>query len=120
MGLHRRSALQQDSYPLAETKRHVFWFLYTIDKHISLNLGLTSHFQDHDIDAELFTPSDNPQQHPWDLMTLVIVEFSTLQGQVYDRLYSPSASRTSTEEKLELIEKLSSDLMAVRNKLLAV
>ena len=120
MGLHRRSALQHDSHQLAEAKRHVFWFLYTIDKHISLNLGLTSHFQDHDIDAELFTPSGNQQQRPWDLMTLVIVEFSTLQGRVYDRLYSPSASRTSTEGKLELIEKLSSDLMAVRNKLLAV
>lgn len=120
MGLHRRSTLQQDPLLLAETKRHTFWSLYTIDKHISLNLGLTSHFQDHDIDTELFVPSDKPQQRPWDLMALVIVEFSRLQGQVYDHLYSISASKASVAERSEVIESLSNDLMAVRDKLLAV
>lgn len=120
MGLHRRSTLQHESLALAETKRHVFWSLYTVDKHISLNLGVTSHFQDHDIDADLFTPSDKEQQRPWDLMTFVIVEFSRLQGQVYDRLYSTSASNASATERSDTIERLSSDLMAVRDKLLAV
>ncbi|BCR92189.1 transcription factor domain-containing protein [Aspergillus chevalieri] len=120
MGLHRRSTLQHESLALAETKRHVFWSLYTVDKHISLNLGVTSHFQDHDIDADLFTPSDKEQQRPWDLMTFVIVEFSRLQGQVYDRLYSTSASNASATERSDTIERLSSDLMAVRDKLLAI
>lgn len=120
MGLHRRGTLQYESLALAEVKRHVFWSLYTVDKHISLNLGVTSHFQDHDIDADLFTPSDKPQQLPWDVMTLVTVEFSRLQGQVYDRLYSTSASNANVTERSETIEKLSSDLMAVRDKLLAV
>lgn len=87
---------------------------------MSLNLGVTSHFQDHDIDADLFAPSDRPQQRPWDLMTFVIVEFSRLQGQVYDRLYSTSASNASAAERSETVEKLSSDLMTVRDKLLAV
>lgn len=120
LGLHRRGTLQHESLALAEAKRHVFWSLYTVDKHISLNLGVTSHFQDHDIDADLFIPSDKPQQRPWDVMTLVTVEFSRLQGQVYDRLYSTSASNASATERSEAIEKLSSDLMAVRDKLLAV
>lgn len=120
LGLHRRGTLQHKSLAPAEAKRHVFWSLYTVDKHISLNLGVTSHFQDHDIDADLFIPSDKPQQRPWDVMTLVTVEFSRLQGQVYDRLYSTSASNASATERSEAIEKLSSDLMAVRDKLLAV
>lgn len=119
-GLHRRSTLHQDPFSLAETKRHTFWSLYTIDKHVSLNLGLTSHFQDHDIDTEPFVPSDKTHQRPWNLMALVIAEFSRLQGQVYDRLYSTFASRVSVAERSEVIESLSNDLMAVRDKLLAV
>jgi hypothetical protein len=120
IGLHRDSTTKGDSSALAETKRHVFWSLYTIDKNISLNLGFTSHFQDHDIDTALFAPSDHEQYRPWDLMTLVTLEFATIQGRVYDELYSVSASRASDQERLNAIEKLALDLIAVRDKLLAV
>ncbi|GMG14719.1 unnamed protein product [Aspergillus oryzae var. brunneus] len=120
VGLHRSSTTKGDPSTLAETKRHVFWLLYTIDKNISLNLGFTSHFQDHDIDTDLFTPSDHHQYRSWDLMTLVTAEFATIQGRVYDELYSISASRASDEKRLNAIEKLSVDLIAVRDKLLAV
>lgn len=120
MGYHRSPALRNDPPQLAEAKRHVFWSLYTIDKNLSLNLGLTSHFQDHDIDVEYFTPSQNLQLRPWDLMALVIIKFSAIQGQVYDRLYSVSASKTSPDEKAGYIEKLSTDVIAVRDELLAV
>ncbi|KAB8069549.1 C6 transcription factor [Aspergillus leporis] len=120
IGLHRDSTTKGDSSALAETKRHVFWSLYTIDKNISLNLGFTSHFQDHDIDTALFAPSDHEQYRPWDLMTLVTLEFATIQGRVYDELYSVSASRASDQERLNAIEKLALDLIAVRDKLLAI
>ncbi|QMW30354.1 hypothetical protein G4B84_005689 [Aspergillus flavus NRRL3357] len=120
VGLHRSSTTKGDPSTLAETKRHVFWLLYTIDKNISLNLGFTSHFQDHDIDTDLFTPSDHHQYRSWDLMTLVTAEFATIQGRVYDELYSISASRASDEKRLNAIEKLSVDLIAVRDKLLAI
>lgn len=53
-------------------------------------------------------------------MTLVTAEFATIQGRVYDELYSISASRASDEKRLSAIEKLSVDLIAVRDKLLAV
>ena len=120
MGYHRSSALRNDKPELAEAKRHIFWSLYTIDKNLSLNLGLPSHFQDHDIDVEHFAPSRNIELLPWDLMALVIIKFSAIQGQVYDRLYSVSASKMSPAEKAGYIEKLSTDVIAVRDELLAV
>ncbi|PYH98007.1 hypothetical protein BO71DRAFT_447549 [Aspergillus ellipticus CBS 707.79] len=120
MGLHRRSTLEKDDFSVAEAKRHAFWALYTIDKNISLNIGVTSHFQDHDIDADLFSPSNNPKHRPWDLMGLVIIEFAGIQGRVYDKLYSTSASRETDEQRSIAIQSLSSDLMAVRDKLLAI
>ncbi|OJJ50225.1 hypothetical protein ASPZODRAFT_58444 [Penicilliopsis zonata CBS 506.65] len=120
MGYHRHVTLKQDSLALAEAKRHVFWSLYTIDKNVSLNLGLTSHFQDHDIDAEFFTPSEDPKQCPWDLMTLVTIKFSTIQGQVYDQLYSVAAAKAPPASTAASIEKLSAALIVVRNELLAI
>ncbi|KAE8354926.1 C6 transcription factor [Aspergillus coremiiformis] len=120
IGLHRNSTTRGDPSTLAETKRHAFWLLYTIDKNISLNLGFTSHFQDHDIDTDFFAPSDHQQYRPWDLMTLVTAEFATIQGRVYDELYSIAASRATNEKRLNAIEKLSMDLIAVRDKLLAI
>ncbi|KAF4214232.1 hypothetical protein CNMCM8980_006917 [Aspergillus fumigatiaffinis] len=120
MGLHRSAALKHDPVPVADAKRHAFWSLYTIDKNLSLNLGLASHFQNHDIDAELFTPSDNPQYRPWDLMTLTTIDFATLQGRIYDRLYSTSATQATESERLKSIEELSNDLMLVRERLLGI
>jgi hypothetical protein len=120
MGLHRSAALKHDPVPVAEAKRHAFWSLYTIDKNLSLNLGLASHFQNHDIDAEFFAPSDNPLYRPWDLMTLTTIDFATLQGRIYDRLYSTSATQATESERLKAIEELSNDLMLVRERLLGV
>ncbi|KAL2861209.1 transcription factor domain-containing protein [Aspergillus lucknowensis] len=120
MGLHRKNTSLSHSDPLADSKRHAFWSLYTIDKNISLNIGVTSHFQDHDIDAELYAPSLDHRQRSWDLINLITVEFAAIQGKVYDELYSIAAARTPEEERLSRIHTLSVDLMNVRNKLLEI
>ena len=120
MGLHRSYTLTNDNSSVAESKRHAFWSLYTIDKNISLNMGLASHFFDHDIDADLITPSTDPKHRPWDTMSLVIVEFAGIQGRAYDDLYSVAASKASNAQRWAAIDELSSDLIAVRNKLLAI
>ncbi|KAL3442450.1 fungal-specific transcription factor domain-containing protein [Aspergillus insuetus] len=120
MGLHRNTTLLADSSPLADSKRHAFWSLYTIDKNISLNIGVTSHFQDHDIDTELYSPSQDHKQRSWDLINLITVEFAAIQGRVYDQLYSIGASRAPEEERLSRIHTLSMDLLGVRNKLLEI
>ncbi|KAL4925689.1 transcription factor domain-containing protein [Aspergillus undulatus] len=118
LGLHRNTTSHADPFPVAESKRHAFWSLYTIDKNVALNIGATSHFQDHDIDADFYTPSTDPRQRSWDLINLATVEFANIQGKVYDQLYSVSATRASEEERLGRVQALSMDLMALRNKLL--
>ncbi|KAK1145234.1 hypothetical protein N8T08_004387 [Aspergillus melleus] len=120
LGFHRSSTLKDDDSPAAEAKRHVFWSLYTIDKNISLNIGFTSHFQDHDIDADLFRPSNKPTQHPWDLMAIVTVEFAAIQGRVFDQLYSVGAINETDEKRARAVQQLSLDLIAVRDRLVAI
>ncbi|KAI9375133.1 fungal-specific transcription factor domain-containing protein [Aspergillus egyptiacus] len=120
MGMHRSVTSLTDSSAVAESKRHAFWSLYTIDKNISLNIGVTSHFQDHDIDTDFYTPSEDLRYRSWDLINLITVEFAAIQGKVYDQLYSIRALRATEDERLLRINTLSVDLMTVRNKLLEV
>ncbi|KAL2823301.1 fungal-specific transcription factor domain-containing protein [Aspergillus cavernicola] len=120
MGMHRNVTSLADPFPVADSKRHAFWSLYTIDKNISLNIGVTSHFQDHDIDTALYTASLDTKQYSWDLINLITVEFAAIQGKVYDQLYSIGALRATEDERLSKIQTLSMDLMTVRNKLLEI
>jgi hypothetical protein len=120
LGFHRKSSLAHEDQESADIKRHMFWQLYMLDKNLSLNLGRGSNFPDSDIDAEFFTPSSNPAQRPWDLMSLATILFARLQGQVYDKLYSASAIESSHEERSRVVDELSSQVNALRNQLLSV
>ncbi|KAI4718190.1 hypothetical protein E4T48_05613 [Aureobasidium sp. EXF-10727] len=120
LGLHRRSSLVYEDREFADIKRHLFWQLYMLDKNLSLNLGRGSNFPDSDIDAEFYTPSSHPAQRPWDLMSLDTILFARLQGQVYDKLYSASAMSSSLEERSRMVDELSAQVNALRNKLLSI
>ncbi|KAG9857421.1 putative C6 transcription factor, partial [Aureobasidium melanogenum] len=119
LGFHRKSSLAHEDQETADIKRHLFWQLYMLDKNLSLNLGRGSNFPDADIDAEFYTPSTNPAQRPWDLMSLATILFAKLQGQVYDKLYSASAMNSSLEERSRVVDELSSQVNALRNQLLS-
>lgn len=120
LGYHRKSTFVHDDPVTANIKRHVFWQLYSMDKNLSLNLGRGSNFQDSDLDAEFFTVSDNPTQLPWDMMALATILFAKVQGQVYDKLYSASALKSSLEERSLAIDDLSAQLIELRNQLVSV
>ncbi|KAF2452502.1 C6 transcription factor [Lineolata rhizophorae] len=120
LGYHRKSALRNDTFKVAEAKRNAFWNLYMLDKNLSLNLGRASNFRDYDIDAEFFTPCENPLQRPWDQMALGWVKFATVQGEVYDQLYSAQAARSPPEGRLRAIQELSSRLLTVRDEIVSV
>ncbi|KAH0395302.1 putative C6 transcription factor, partial [Aureobasidium melanogenum] len=120
LGFHRKSSLAHEDQESADIKRHLFWQLYMLDKNLSLNLGRGSNFPDADIDAEFYTPSTNPAQRPWDLMSLATILFAKLQGQVYDKLYSASAMSSSLEERSRVVDELSSQVNSLRNQLLSI
>lgn len=77
-----------------------------IDKTLSLNLGHTSNFPSHDIDVEMYSPSENPQVAPWNRVMIAFAEFSKLQGRLYDELYSVRARREKDEVRSRTIEEL--------------
>ncbi|KAL2072672.1 hypothetical protein VTL71DRAFT_12015 [Oculimacula yallundae] len=93
LGYHREAVVSRDPPKLAEAKRQVFWMLYMIDKTLSLNLGHTSNFPSHDIDVNMYSPSDDLKTAPWNRVMIAFAEFSKLQGRLYDELYSVRARR---------------------------
>ena len=118
LGYHRRSTLQEDSK--AESKRHAFWMTYMMEKNLALTFGRASSFPDYDIDAELFTPSPDLGVRPWDILAIFFIRFATLQGQIYERLYSAQAVSAPPAERMRAVEDLASKLSAWRIELTSV
>lgn len=91
-----------------------------------LKLGRSSRFQDYDIDVETFTVSEDARKSPWDMAMLVHIDFARFQGQMYDGLYSAAGLAKSPEERLTIVDELSSkfdtrhsDFLEVRETILA-
>ncbi|CAG8982799.1 hypothetical protein HYALB_00001080 [Hymenoscyphus albidus] len=116
LGYHRKEVLARD--PHAEVKRHAFWVLYMMDKAQTLNLGRVSSFPDHDIDADMFTLTENLITRPWDLVWCQIIEISRVMGRIYDELYSVRAQNALPDSKSQMIEvlhtALSSSLIEIK------
>ena len=89
---------------------------YMMEKNLVLNFGRPSSFHDDDIDVDLFSPSDDPRVRPWDLLILGWVEFSVLQGRIYDRLYSVRGLNARQEKRLEMMEDLAEQLHDWRDR----
>lgn len=120
LGYHRESSYRNDTPEVAQSKRHVFYSLYTIDKNLSLVLGQSSNFNDNDIDAEPFTVSTNPRQWPWDLYTHICYRFAKIQGDIYNDLYSASATKHSQHKRLCYVDELSTRINNLRDELQSV
>ena len=104
--------MSRDPPKLAEVKRHAFWMLYMIDKTLSLNLGRSSCFPDYDIDVKVFSLSQDSRFRPWDRAFVAFIEFSKLQGRIYDELYSSRAQKEQPESRSKVVEDLSTEFYA--------
>jgi Fungal specific transcription factor domain len=112
LGYHREAEVARGSPELADSKRHVFWMLYMIDKIMSLNLGRASSFPDYDIDVEIFAINRDTRFCAWDQVLIAFIELCKLQGQMYDELYSARARRQLPEIRSRIIEERASSLFA--------
>lgn len=83
-----------------------------IDKTLSLNLGRPSSFPDYDIDVKVFSPSQDSRFRPWDRAFIAFIEFSKLQGRIYDELYSVRAQKETPEIRSKVVEDLSGQFYA--------
>lgn len=89
LGYHR-------SVPNSSIKA-IFWFVYVLDKDISLCLGRSSTLQDYDIAVGLPDISPDPKLRPWHQIIQTWVRYSRIVGQIYEQLYSVRGLSESAE-----------------------
>ncbi|PYI22849.1 fungal-specific transcription factor domain protein [Aspergillus violaceofuscus CBS 115571] len=108
LGYHRASSTNPGSDTFIG--RQLFWTVYALDKAISLRLGRASTIQDYDITMP--GPNDvTGAEEPWNSIFKIWIRFATIQGQVYERLYSPAALSQSENERAEHARRLAAQVM---------
>lgn len=59
LGYHRYSTMKDDTEEQRAAKVHAFWFIYMLDKNLSLRLGRASSFQDWDMSLREYLQSQS-------------------------------------------------------------
>jgi hypothetical protein len=99
--------------PEATKKRLIFWFIYAIDRGMSLNLGRPPTLQDYDISVD--RPRVPEEINDWyGRMYLGWIDFAELQGQIYEQLYSARAQRQPPETKVPLARALAARALKMK------
>lgn len=98
LGYHRYPTFQNDEEAERNCKIHLFWMIYMFDKQLSLRLGRASVIQDWDMSLPLITSTPTPAGSS-QMMTYWI-KVARVQGQTYQKLFSPAAFLKSPEERI--------------------
>lgn len=118
IGLHKRGSGFNLNPIEIEQRKRVFWIAYILDKDLCLRSGRPPAQDDDDMNVDLpdADPEDNigniPLADGKGKMNLfrVMCEFSTIESQVYKRLYSTKATKQSDGELLNTIGELDQTL----------
>jgi hypothetical protein len=106
--------MKDDTEEQRSAKIHAFWFIYMLDKNLSLRLGRASSIQDYDMSL----PYPNASQSASHIIpmapvrdTLVYwIKVAQIQGSTYEKLFSPAAFSKSEEERaricVDLVDQL--------------
>lgn len=92
-----------------DRKVMLFWFVYIMDKTISLRLGHASAIQDFEVVLPKPQPSDTFSASLVHWMTFWI-DVSRVQGQIAEQLYSPAALMQSSSVRASRAETLAQEL----------
>ncbi|KAJ4364697.1 hypothetical protein N0V83_009294 [Neocucurbitaria cava] len=100
LGYHRINTMMNDTVQDRRSKLHVFWMIYMFDKTLSLRLGRASLIQDWDISLPFIAPGDEALNGTEGSKMLAYwVKVAQVQGQTYEKLFSPAAFLRSPTER---------------------
>ncbi|KAF2629040.1 hypothetical protein BU25DRAFT_457294 [Macroventuria anomochaeta] len=101
LGYHRYQTFQNDEEEERNSKVHLFWMIYMFDKQLSLRLGRASVIQDWDMSLPLITSTPTPAAMALGASQMMAywIKVAKVQGQTYEKLFSPAAFLRSPEER---------------------
>jgi len=102
LGYHRYTTYVNDTEEDRNNKMHIFWMIYMFDKTMSLRLGRASFIQDYDISLPFFGDNQpSPGSPDSKLMLSYWCKVARVQGQTYEKLFSPAAFLRTPEERTQ-------------------
>ena len=113
-GLHRLEKIQDDAEN--QTKRLLFWHIYSMDRALALNHGIAPNIPDYDIQTEKPSLPDDIDGHMGHIH-MHWIDLSELQGQIYVQLYSAQAEREPLEAKVDSARQLAIHCLEIQESL---
>lgn len=120
LGYHRSVVDKGDTTADINLKKYLFWFIYSMDKDLSLSLGRASTFQDYDIAVDFPDIPTDPGTRPWHILFRKWLMFSRIIGQIYEHLYSVKALSYSEAVRAEKVNELAEQINAWRHEITKV
>ncbi|KAK4178074.1 hypothetical protein QBC36DRAFT_344944 [Triangularia setosa] len=107
-GYHRPTTSKNDTPLLRKQKSWIFWSLYSVEKGLSLRLGRSSSVSDYDITLPL-PDLETADSKPFYSCTIRWIKLSSIQGRVYQTLYSPAALSGPQESRTAWAQSLAAE-----------
>ncbi|ORY11063.1 fungal-specific transcription factor domain-domain-containing protein [Clohesyomyces aquaticus] len=110
LGYHRIETMKDDTLDERAAKIQLFWFIYVLDKTLSLRLGRASSIQDWDMSLPFPGTTESPNSLYTELAGVDIqvywIKVAQIQGQSYERLFSPAAFLKTEDERAKTAAEL--------------
>ncbi|GKZ30858.1 hypothetical protein AbraIFM66950_010496 [Aspergillus brasiliensis] len=107
LGYHRSSPSEKNSKPTLGYA--LFWTIYVLEKAVSLRLGRASTIQDYDVTSVVNIEMTGLDE-PYNKIYFLWVRLATIQGKVYEFLYSPAALARPESERAAHARQLASEM----------
>lgn len=104
---------------LGDKKAILFWFSYMLDRGLALRLGRAPTIQDFDVTLPRVIGQVNAPDM-WKEVLRLWIAHADIQGQIYERLYSPSSLGQPVGQRVETARRLAARLKVIAEQALLI
>ncbi|KAI0011132.1 hypothetical protein F4779DRAFT_256397 [Xylariaceae sp. FL0662B] len=119
LGLHSAHTLSMDAPECRQQKWKLFWAIYNMERNLSLRLGRSSCIRDNEVTLPKAIPTMTMGQSTKPILAPVWpywIELASLQGRIYDEIYSPGALLQPSHVRTSHARDLASELKIIMQR----
>lgn len=116
LGCHRVESMTEDPAELRKRKINLFWFLYVLDKGLSLRLGHASCIHDYDISVPMPLLDSEDEFSACNSLARFWCKLARMQGRIYEDLYSPRALKQPEANRVTKAHLLTTSIRQIWNE----
>ncbi|KAF2839200.1 hypothetical protein M501DRAFT_1016280 [Patellaria atrata CBS 101060] len=116
LGYHRATTMKNNTPEEKFNKIITFFWIYILDRSLSIRLGRAPIIQDYDVSLPM--PSTIGQIHSisWTQTLCCWIKIASVEGRIYQQLYSPVALQESTDRRVHKAKALAEELERIREE----